>query len=66
MLYNNLGRNEGLAMAVDAAIQTSRQDGWRDNAMKTKRVRLAIRDALSDDGDLTDSLLELAKHQNAY
>ena len=34
--------------------------------MKTKRVRLAIRDALSDDGDLTDSLLELAKHQNAY
>ncbi len=38
-LYNNLGKDEALALAVDAAIQGSRQDGWRDNPMKTKRVR---------------------------
>jgi type I restriction enzyme R subunit len=47
-LYNNLGKDEGLAGAVDAAIQNSRMDGWRGNAMKTKRVRLAIRDALEN------------------
>ncbi len=29
-LYNNLGKDEGLALAVDAAIQGSAQDGWRD------------------------------------
>ncbi|MCF8169344.1 MAG: restriction endonuclease subunit R, partial [Rhodoferax sp.] len=46
-LYNNLGRDEGLSLAVDAAIQSARMDGWRDNAMKTKRVRLAIRDVLA-------------------
>jgi len=28
-LYNNLGRDEGLALAVDAAIQSARMDGWR-------------------------------------
>ena len=48
-LYNNLGRDEGLALAVDAAIQASRMDGWRDNTMKTKRVRLAIKAALQKD-----------------
>lgn len=41
-LYNNLGKNEALALAVDAAIQDRRQNGWRTNAMKTKRVRVAI------------------------
>ena len=46
-LYNNLGKDEGLALAVDAAIQASRMDGWRNNVMKTKKVRLAIRDVLA-------------------
>ena len=45
-LYNNLDKDEGLALAVDAAIQGSRQDGWRDNPMKTKRVRNAIKAVL--------------------
>ena len=45
-LYNNLDKNEGLALAVDAAIQSARMDGWRDNTMKTKKVRLAIHAAL--------------------
>jgi len=41
-LYNNLGKNEGVALAVDAAIMGSLQNGWKTNAMKTKRVRNAI------------------------
>jgi type I restriction enzyme R subunit len=46
-LFNNLGKDEGLALTVDAAIQSARMDGWRDNTMKTKKVRLAIRTALT-------------------
>ena len=42
-LYNNLGKNAPLAMAVDAAVKASLMDGWRETAMKTKKVRLAIR-----------------------
>jgi type I restriction enzyme, R subunit len=45
-LFNNLGKDETLTLATDKAIQTSRQDGWKDNAMKAKRVRLAIRQVL--------------------
>jgi type I restriction enzyme R subunit len=45
-LYNNLWRDEKLALRVDHAILGSLQDGWRDNGMKTKRVRQAIRIAL--------------------
>jgi type I restriction enzyme R subunit len=41
-LYNNLGKDGTLTLAIDAALQTSRQDGWRSNAMKLKRVRAAI------------------------
>ncbi len=54
-LYNNLSKDEGLALAVDAAIQSARMDGWRDNTMKTKKVRLAIRTALTPATDPTPS-----------
>ena len=39
--------------------------GDHKNTMKTKKVRIAIREVLNDDG-LTDQILELAKHQNDY
>ena len=45
-LYNNLRKNETLALAVDAAIMGSLQDGWKTNTMKTKKVRFAIRPVL--------------------
>ncbi len=47
-LYNNLWKNEILALAVDQAVQGSRQDGWRGNAIKVKKVRLAIKEALEN------------------
>ncbi|EFK97777.1 hypothetical protein LDC_0166 [sediment metagenome] len=50
-LFNNLGKDAGLALAVDTAIQSARMDGWRDNTMKTKKVRLAIRTALTPTKD---------------
>ena len=42
-LFDNLWQDEKLALQVDQAILGSLQDGWRDNGMKTKRVRQAIR-----------------------
>ena len=46
-LYNNLGKDGKLAMTIDAAVQVRAQDGWRSNAMKTRRVRAAIRNVLT-------------------
>ncbi len=45
-LYDNLGQDEALALAVDDAIRSSRQDGWREQPMKIKRVKIAIRSVL--------------------
>jgi len=49
-LYDNLGRNGRLAMAVDSAVRGGRQDDWRSNPFKVKRVRNAIRAALESAG----------------
>jgi len=65
-LYDNLGKDEGLALAVHHAIQKSRQDDWRGNAFKIKKVRLAIKSVLKGSEALTDQILELAKNQNEY
>ncbi|MBU1230240.1 MAG: HsdR family type I site-specific deoxyribonuclease [Proteobacteria bacterium] len=64
-LYNNLGKDETLALAVDEAVLKSRMDGWRDNPTKTRQVLLAIRTVLRDDAK-TEQILELVKHQNGY
>ena len=56
-LYDNLGKDEKLALAVDLAVKDRRQDGWRDNAAKIKRVRFAIAEALEarDEAVLNES-----------
>lgn len=45
-LYDNLDKDEALALAVDAAVHASRQDDWRSNPFKVKRVKNAIRAVL--------------------
>ncbi len=47
-LYDNLGKNHVLALAVDVAVQASRQDDWRSNPFKVKKVRNAIKTALME------------------
>jgi type I restriction enzyme R subunit len=44
--YDNFGRNEKLALAIDSAILASRQDDWRGNIFKVRRVRNAIKAAI--------------------
>ena len=42
-LYDNLGKDEALALEVDSAVRASRQDDWRSNPIKIKKVRLRSR-----------------------
>ncbi|MFO0576096.1 MAG: HsdR family type I site-specific deoxyribonuclease [Polyangia bacterium] len=65
-LYDNLERDEALALRVDQAVRTSLQDGWRSNTLKTKRVRQAIAGVLGCDAAKIDRTLELVKSQNDY
>jgi type I restriction enzyme R subunit len=65
-LYDNLGQNEALALAVHEAVRYSMQDDWRSNPFKVKKVRLAIKTALGGDEGLADATLELVKNQHEY
>jgi type I restriction enzyme R subunit len=65
-LYDNLRKDEALALAVDTAVRTSRQDDWRSNPFKIKKVKLAIKSVLQDDETRTEQILELVKNQNEY
>lgn len=49
-LYDNLGQSEQIALWVDAAVRTNKQDDWRGNRFKTKMVRNAIAGVLKAAG----------------
>lgn len=46
-LYDNVDRDEALALNLDTAVRRARQDGWRDHKLKAKQVRNAIRAVLA-------------------
>ncbi len=65
-LYDNLDRNTELALAVNARVVRERQDDWRSSPVKTRKVKYAIKEALSGDEALTEQVLELVKNQYEY
>ncbi len=65
-LYDNLDKDAALAAAVNTAVKESMQDGWRDNSIKVKKVKIAIRAALGQDETCADKILELVKKQHDY
>ncbi len=64
-LYDNLGKDTDLALAVDYAVLTSKRDDWRGNVLKQKEVRYAVKRVLNDDA-LTETIFELVKNQHDY
>jgi len=64
-LYDNLGKDEDLALAVDYAVLTSKKDGWRGHKVKEKEVRYAVKRVLHDE-QLSDTVFELVKNQSDY
>ena len=51
---------------MHGAVVASRQDDWRGNAFKVKKVKLAIRAVLADDDALAERVLQLVMNQNEY
>ena len=64
-LYDNLEKEEALALDVDEAVRSNKQDDWQHNIFKTKKIRFAIKDVLGDE-ERTDAVLELVKNQQEY
>jgi len=69
-LFDNLGRNETMAIELDNKILTTKKDGWRDNIQKSKAVRNAITEVLKS-YEITDDteihrIFDLVKNQREY
>ncbi|MCS6834002.1 MAG: restriction endonuclease subunit R, partial [Flammeovirgaceae bacterium] len=69
-LFDNLGKNEKLAIELDHKILTTKKDGWRDNIQKSKAVRFAIAEVLKkygiEDDQEVHRIFELVKNQREY
>jgi type I restriction enzyme, R subunit len=67
-LFDNLDRNETLALALDEAILQTRQDSWRGHLMKERQLLKAIEKVLdaSPNGGDAKAILKLVKHQDEY
>ena len=64
-LYDNLGKDESLATAIDAEIREIKKDDWRGNKFKEKEVRNAIRAHLND-AAMIDLIFDLVRNQHEY
>ncbi|WP_254510289.1 type I restriction endonuclease subunit R [Anatilimnocola floriformis] len=65
-LFDNLGRNEQLAIQVDTAIRSVKKDDWRGMRAKRIEVRNAIKAVLGDDDGVVDAIYKIAESQRDY
>ena len=64
-LCDNLGNDEGLALALDGAIRRTKKDGWRGNTIKEREVKHVIHEHLGDDAEV-ERVFDLVKNQREY
>jgi type I restriction enzyme R subunit len=64
-LYNNLGKDESLAIAMDKAIKRVRKADWRGNHNKENEIKAEIFKILKDE-DEVERIFPIIKQQNDY
>ncbi len=64
-LYDNLGKDETLAIVMDEAIKYNKQADFRGNPIKEKKIKIAIKHILPN-GYNIDEIFEIIKSQNDY
>lgn len=64
-LYNNLGMNESLVLAIDSEMKSSRPDGWRGNLAKEKIVKGAIYKVVKDE-EQVEKVFPILKQHKEY
>ncbi len=64
-LYDNLGNNEELPVALNKDILATRKDNWRGNVIKEREVLYAIQKYITDDAK-PERVFEWVKNQGDY
>ncbi|MEX0932908.1 MAG: type I restriction endonuclease subunit R [Candidatus Pacearchaeota archaeon] len=69
-LYDNLDNDENIAVSIHKNILKSKQDSWKGNKMKEKKIRIGIKKALSkydiDDDENVEKVFKIAEAQSEY
>ena len=63
--YDNCGKNEALAIALDQAVQKSKQDGFRHNMFKERKIKQALFEILKNQGEV-ERVYNIAVEQEEY
>lgn len=64
-LYDNLGQDEAATVAVDEAIRSTAQTGWRGNRMKERMLRRKLIDILWTE-EAVDNVIEIIRSHDEY
>ena len=64
-LYNNLGKNEALAIATDEAINRVKKADWKGNPQKENEIKAEIFKILKDVNEV-ERIFPIIKQQNEY
>jgi type I restriction enzyme R subunit len=64
-LYDNLGNDEGLAIALDTVIRSTKKADWRGDLVKEREIKYVIYETV-DDEDEVEPIFELVKNQREY
>lgn len=64
-LYDNLWTDEELALLVHKVIMETKKDGFRDNKIKQRELKSAIKKVIPENYDV-DDLFDLIKNQKEY
>jgi type I site-specific restriction-modification system R (restriction) subunit len=64
-LYNNLNRDEELALRIDETVKRVRPDGWRGSGPKENVIKKALFDVLQDAGAV-ERIFAVIKAQSEY
>ena len=62
-LYNNLKKDEALALKIDETVRRVRPDGWRGNQAKENVIKAALLPLLGNDGAEVERIFLIIKAQ---
>ncbi|MDE2674825.1 MAG: HsdR family type I site-specific deoxyribonuclease, partial [Paracoccaceae bacterium] len=65
-LYDNLGKDENLALRIDKVVKTTKKADFRGNRLKEREIELAIRELLNESNFDSKQIFELVKNQSEY
>jgi type I restriction enzyme R subunit len=65
-LYNNIGKNEGLALAIDETVLRVRPNSWRGNQARENVIKAQLLPLLNGDKSEVERIFLIIKAQAEY